>query len=67
MASVPADVKQATVIAVASAIRKDIPALDLGDIGLNEPRQLQPDRPVTYALPASTLRMLAPFRRIGMA
>jgi hypothetical protein len=67
MASVPADVKQATIIAVASAIRKDIPALDLGDIGLNEPRQLQPDRPVTYALPASTLRMLAPFRRIGMA
>jgi hypothetical protein len=67
MASVPSDVKQAAIIAVASAIRKDIPALDLGDIGLNEPRQLQPDRPVTYALPASSLRMLSPYRRVGMA
>lgn len=66
MASVPADVKQAAVIAVASAIRKDVPALDLGDV-LAEPRQLSPDRPVSYALPAATLRMLGPFRRIGMA
>ena len=66
MAAIPEDVKQATVIAVASAIRKDIPALDIGDF-VNEPRQMTPDRPINYALPAATLRMLGPFRRVGMA
>lgn len=64
-ASVPEDVKRATVIAVASAIRKDVPALDLNDV-LSEPRQLAPDRPINYALPAASLRMLGPFRRHGL-
>lgn len=64
--SVPSDVKQAAVIAVASAIRRDVPALDLGDV-LADPRQITPDRPVNYALPAASLRMLAPFKRSGMA
>jgi len=64
--SVPVDVKQATIIAVASAIRRDIPAMDLGDV-LAEPRQMTPDRPVNYALPAASLRMLAPYKRHSFA
>ena len=63
--AIPTDVKQAAIIAVASAIRRDIPALDLGDV-LAEPRQLTPDRPVNYALPAASLRMLSPYRRISV-
>lgn len=61
--AIPADVKQAAIIAVASAVRKDIPSLDLADF--SEPRQLQPDRPINYALPAASLRMLGPFRRFA--
>jgi hypothetical protein len=57
-------VKQAAVVAVASALRRDVPALDLGDI-LDDPRELTPDRPVNYALPAASLRMLAPYKRHG--
>lgn len=64
-ASIPNDVKQAAVIAVASALRRDVPALDLGDI-LDNPRELTPDRPVNYALPAASLRMLAPYKRHGL-
>ena len=66
MSTVPTDVKQAAIIATASAIRRDVPALDLGDV-LSEPRQMTPDRPVSYALPAASLRMLGPYRRVGMA
>lgn len=60
--AVPADVKQAAIIAVASAVRRDVPALDMGEM-LVDSRQMTPDRPVNYALPAATLRMLAPFKR----
>lgn len=63
--AIPTDVKQAAIIAVASAVRKDVPALDIGDY-LNEPRQLTPERPINYALPAATLRMLSPYRRISV-
>jgi hypothetical protein len=66
MSSIPTDVKQAAIIAVASAIRRDVPALDLGDV-LADPRQMTPDRPVNYALPAASLRMLGSYRRVGMA
>lgn len=65
MASIPSDVKQAAIIATASALRRDVPALDINDLA--EPRQLTPDRPVNYALPAASLRMLGPYRRVGMA
>lgn len=64
-ASIPNDVKQAAVVAVASALRRDVPALDLGDI-LDNPRELAPDRPVNYALPAASLRMLSPYKRHGL-
>lgn len=64
-ASIPTDVKQAAIIATASALRRDVPALDINDLA--EPRQLTPDRPVNYALPAASLRMLGPYRRVGMA
>lgn len=61
-AAVPADVKQAAIVAVASAVRRDVPAMDMGDMYVDS-RQLTPDRPINYALPAATLRMLAPFKR----
>lgn len=66
-ATVPEDVKRAAVVAVASAIRRDVPALDLGDMINTDPRQMAPDRPINYALPAASLRMLAPFRRHSFA
>lgn len=59
--SVPDDVKQATIVAVASAVRRDVPALDLNDFG--DPRQLTAERPINYALPAASLRMLSPYKR----
>ncbi len=62
----PTDVKQAAIIAVASAIRRDVPALDMGDM-LADPRQMGPDRPINYALPAASLRMLAPYKRNSFA
>lgn len=62
-ATVPTEVKQAAIIAVASAVRRDVPAMDLGDILVDEPRQMGPDRPVNYALPAASLRMLGPYKR----
>lgn len=65
-ASIPTDVRRAAVIAVASAIRRDVPALDLGDV-LADPRQMTPDRPINYALPAASLRMLSPFKRNSFA
>lgn len=63
-ASIPNDVKQAAVVACAASLRRDVPALDLGDV-LDDPRQLTPDRPTNYALPAATIRMLSPYRRHG--
>jgi hypothetical protein len=62
-ATVPTEVKQAAIIAVASAIRRDVAALDLGELLVDEPRQMGPDRPVNYALPAASLRMLSPYKR----
>jgi len=59
--SVPDDVKQATIVAVASAIRRDVPALDLNDFG--DPGQLTAERPINYSLPAASLRMLSPYKR----
>lgn len=64
--AVPADVKQAAVIAVASAVRRDVPALDVGDYLNTDPRQMSAERPINYALPAASLRLLGPFRRPGM-
>jgi hypothetical protein len=63
-ASIPNDVKQAAIVATAASLRRDVPALDLGDV-LDDPRQLSPDRPTNYALPAATIRMLSPYRRHG--
>ena len=65
-ASIPTDVKQAAIIAVASAIRRDVPAMDMGDM-LADPRQMGPDRPINYALPAASLRMLSSYKRNSFA
>jgi len=64
-AAIPVDVKQACVIAVAAAMRRDVVNLDLGDV-LSDPRELGPDRPTNYALPAAALRLLSPYRRVGL-
>lgn len=64
-ASIPVDVKQACVIAVAAALRRDVPNLDLGDV-LSDPRELGPVRPTNYALPSASLRLLSPYRRVGL-
>ena len=64
-ASIPVDVKQACVIAVAAALRRDVVNLDLGDV-LSDPRELGPDRPTNYALPSASLRLLSPYRRVGL-
>jgi hypothetical protein len=64
-ASIPVDVKQACVVSVAAAMRRDVVNLDLGDV-LSDPRELGPDRPTNYALPAAALRLLSPYRRVGL-
>jgi len=61
-ASVPSDVKQAAIIAVASQVRRDIVALDMGDV-LSDPRELGPERPTNYALPAASIRLLSTYKR----
>ena len=63
--AIPVDVKQACVVSVAAAMRRDIVNLDLGDV-LSDPRELGPDRPTNYALPAAALRLLGPYRRVGL-
>lgn len=63
--SIPVDVKQACVVSVAAAMRRDVVNLDLGDV-LSDPRELGPDRPTNYALPAAALRLLSPYRRVGL-
>jgi hypothetical protein len=63
--SIPVDVKQACVVSVAAAMRRDVVNLDLGDV-LSDPRELGPDRPTNYALPAAALRLLGPYRRVGL-
>jgi hypothetical protein len=64
-AAIPVDVKQACVVSVAAAMRRDVVNLDLGDV-LSDPRELGPDRPTNYALPAAALRLLGPYRRVGL-
>ena len=64
-AAIPVDVKQACVVSVAAAMRRDVVNLDLGDV-LSDPRELGPDRPTNYALPAAALRLLSPYRRVGL-
>ena len=64
-ASVPSDVKQAAIISVASAVRRDIHELDIGN-SLSDPRQLTADMPISYALPGPALRLVGPYRRVGM-
>lgn len=64
-ASIPSDVKQAAIIAVASQVRRDIVALDMGDV-LSNPRELGPERPTNYSLPAASLRLLSTYKRTSM-
>lgn len=58
--AVPAPVKQATIIAVTSAMRRDISAFDLA---IDEGSSLRPDPIGTFGLPPASRRLIAPYRR----
>jgi hypothetical protein len=58
--SVPVDVKQACILAVTSAMRRDISAFAMNT---DDALMLAPDRAATYGLPQATRRLLYPYRR----
>jgi hypothetical protein len=64
-ATVPEDVKRACVIAVQSALRRDLTELAIA--GIDEPQSIAPEGPATHAIPAASRRLLAPFRRTAGA
>lgn len=64
-ASVPEDVKRACVIAVQSALRRDLTELAIA--GIEEPQMIAPEGPATHSIPAASRRLLAPFRRTAGA
>lgn len=64
-ASVPDDVKRACVIAVQSALRRDLTELAIA--GIDEPQAIAPEGPATHSIPAASRRLLAPFRRTAGA
>lgn len=61
--SVPAPVKQATIIAVTSAMRRDVTQFDLA---IDEGSALRPDSVGTFGLPPASRRLLSPYRRSVM-
>lgn len=63
--SVPQDVKRACVIAVQSALRRDLTELAIA--GIDEPQMISPEGPATHAIPAASRRLLAPYRRTAGA
>jgi hypothetical protein len=64
-ASVPEDVKRACVVAVQSALRRDLTELAIA--GIEEPQSIAPEGPATHAIPAASRRLLAPYRRTAGA
>jgi len=58
--SVPNPVKQATIIAVTSAMRRDITQFDLS---IDEGGSIRPDSVGTFGLPPASRRLLSPYRR----
>jgi hypothetical protein len=64
-ATVPEDVTRSCVIAVQSALRRDLTELAIA--GIEEPQSIAPEGPATHALPAASRRLLAPFRRTAGA
>ena len=63
--SVPPDVKRACVIAVQSALRRDLTELAIA--GIEEAQMIAPEGPATHAIPAASRRLLAPYRRTAGA
>ncbi len=59
--AVPQDVKRACVIAVQSALRRDLTELAIA--GIEEAQMISPEGPATHAIPAASRRLLAPYRR----
>jgi hypothetical protein len=60
--SVPEAVKQAAIIAVSSALRRDIAGFDMA-FEDGSPTSLRPDTAGTFGLPPATRRLLSPYRR----
>lgn len=59
-ASVPTDVAYACILTVASWLRRDVPALEMG---LDDPRMVLPDQPMGRRIPGAALALLGPYRR----
>jgi len=64
-AAVPEDVKRACVIAVQSALRRDLTELAIA--GIEEPQMIAPEGPATHSIPGASRRLLAPYRRTAGA
>jgi len=60
--AVPDPVKQACIIAVSSALRRDIAGFDMA-FEDGSPMSLRPDTAGTFGLPPATRRLLSPYRR----
>lgn len=58
--AVPTDVAYACILTVASWLRRDVPALE---IGLDDPRMMLPDQPMGRRIPGAALALLGPYRR----
>lgn len=63
--AVPDDVKRACVIAVQSALRRDLTELAIA--GIEEAQMIAPEGPATHAIPGASRRLLAPYRRTAGA
>lgn len=61
-AAVPTEVRDACVLTVAAALRRDVSSLALAGVS-GDLTDLQPDMPSNYAIPPAARRKLAPFRR----
>lgn len=61
--AVPEDVRRACIVAVQSAMRRDLTELAIA--GIDEPQAIAPEGPATHAIPAASRRLIAPYRRTG--
>jgi hypothetical protein len=64
-ASVPNDVRRATVIAVTASLRRDITELAIA--GIEDAQAIATEGPATHSIPVASRRLIAPYRRNGGA
>ena len=60
-ASVPTPVRDACVLTVASAMRRDVPAFQIDEI--EDPRGIPPDPAFVYSIPGAAWKKLMPYKR----